>query len=101
MYTWALGDATSHRLSDLVVATLPGMRIEERRADRLVLDSALTRIRDRPGYPGLRARLASEGVTYVWGIHLRAFRDDVAGLVQIDAREDVQACMPRLARWGL
>ncbi len=30
MYTWALGDAASHGLSDLAVAALPGMRIEER-----------------------------------------------------------------------
>jgi SAM-dependent methyltransferase len=101
MYTWALGDAASHRLSDLAIATLPGMRIEERRVDRLILDSALFEARNRPGYPEFRARLASQGVTYVWGIHLRAFRDEAAGLVQIDSREDVQACKPVLSRWGL
>ncbi len=49
--------------------------------------------------PAWRDRLASQGVTHVWGVHVRALREGSAGIVRIDATDDVRACDATLSRW--
>ena len=99
MYTWTPGDEKSERVTDLVLAAFPGFRVEVRRVDRRPLEDCLTKFRHHPDYAGWRGRLASQGVTYVWGVHIRALEDAPAGLVRTDATDDVRACDATLSRW--
>jgi SAM-dependent methyltransferase len=99
MYTWTLSDERSEWVTDLVLAALPDFRVEVRRADWVPLEVCFTKFRDRPGYAAWRDRLISQGVTHVWGLHVRALRDGPAGLVRIDAMDEVRACDTALSRW--
>jgi SAM-dependent methyltransferase len=99
MFTWTPGDEGSERVSDLVLAAFPGFRVELRRVDGLPLEARLDTFRDRPGYAEWRDRLAAEGLTHVWGVHVRAHRDGPPGLVRIDATDEVGKCYVTLAQW--
>jgi len=99
MYTWTLTDPRSEWVTDLVLTALPGFRVEVRRATWVSREACFAKFQDRPGYAEWRDRLISQGVTLVWGVHIRAFRDGPAGLVRIDASDDVRACDATLARW--
>jgi SAM-dependent methyltransferase len=99
MYTWTLGDERSEWVTDLVLAALPDFRVEVRRADWIPLEVCFTKFRDFPGHAVWRDRLISQGVTHVWGLHVRALRDGPAGLVRIDAMEEARACDTTLSRW--
>jgi protein-L-isoaspartate O-methyltransferase len=101
MYTWTPSGEGSELVTDLVLAAFPGFRVEVRRVDGLPLEVRLAQFRDRPGYGAWRDRLVSQGVTRVWGVHLRALRGEPAGLVRIDAMDEVRACDATLSRWGL
>jgi SAM-dependent methyltransferase len=100
MYTWTPGDEHCERVSDLVAAALPRHRIELRCASRLPLEERIDTFSNHADYADWRARLRTQGITHVWGVHLRASQEGPAGVVRIDAAEDVQACRPILARWG-
>jgi len=99
MFTWTPSDATSERVTDLVVAALPGFRVELRRVDVLPLEVRLATFRNRPNYNAWRERLVAQGVTHVAGVHIRALREGPAGLARIDATEDVRAIDATIARW--
>jgi SAM-dependent methyltransferase len=99
MFTWSPGDEGSELVSDLVLAAFPGFRIELRRVDGLPLEERLNTFRDRPGYTEWRDRLASQGLTHVWGVHVRAHRDGPAGLMRIDATDEVRECKVTLSEW--
>ena len=99
MFTWTPGDEGSERLTDLVLAAFPGFRVEVRRVDGLPLEDRLDTFHDRLGYAEWRDRLASQGLTHVWGVHVRAHRDGPAGLVRIDAADEVRECKATLAEW--
>lgn len=99
MFTWSPGDERSERVTDLVLAAFPGFRVELRRVDGLPLEERLKTFRDCPGYAEWRDRLASQGLTHVWGVHLRAHRDGPAGLVRIDATDEVRECKVTLSEW--
>jgi SAM-dependent methyltransferase len=99
MFTWTPGDEGSERVTDLVLAAFPGFRVEVRRVDGLPLEERLKKFRDRPGYAEWRDRLASQGLTHVWGVHVRALRDGSAGLVRIDATEEVRECTATFSEW--
>ena len=101
LITWSPGNQDSERVTDLVRAALPGFRIEVRRLDQRPLEGRLTPFRDRPGYGPWRDRLASEGLTHVWGVHIRAFNDGPAELVRVNATADVRACEEVLSQWGI
>jgi SAM-dependent methyltransferase len=99
MYTGTPGDADSERASELVVAAFPGYCVEVRRVDRFPLEEVFARYVDRPGYAGWRTRLTAQGLTYVWGIHVRVHRDGPPGLMLIDAAAELRACDAAVARW--
>ena len=99
MYTWTLGDERSERVTDFVLAAFPDFRVEVRRSDQISLEVCFTRFRDHPGYAVWRDRLISQGVPHVWGLHVRALHDGPAGLVRIDAMDEVRACDATLSRW--
>jgi SAM-dependent methyltransferase len=99
MYTWTPGDEASERVTDLVLATLPGHRIEVRRVDGLPLMARIERFRDRPGYTAWLDRLVRQGITYVWGVDIRALPEGPPGVVRIDAMDDVRACEIILSQW--
>ncbi|MGP0092667.1 MAG: methyltransferase [Xanthobacteraceae bacterium] len=99
MYTWTPSDPRSEWVTDLVLAAFPGFRVEVRRVTEVSFDVCFAKFRDRPGYAEWRDWFISQGVTQMWGVHVRAFRDGPAGLVRIDASDDVQACGVTLARW--
>jgi SAM-dependent methyltransferase len=99
MFTWTPGDETSERVTDLVLAAFPGFRVEVRRVDGLPLEVRLGTFRDRPGYAEWRDRLTAQGLTHVWGVHIRAHRNGPAGLARIDATEEVRLCNETLANW--
>ncbi len=99
MYTWTPSDERSEWVTDLVLAELSGFRVEVRRVDWVPLEACLARFRDRPGYTAWRDRLISQGATHVWGVHVRALRDGPAGLVRIDAMDDIRGCDATLSRW--
>jgi tRNA1(Val) A37 N6-methylase TrmN6 len=99
MITWSPGDERSERVTDLVLAAFPGFRVEVRRVDGLPLEVRLDTFQDRPGYAEWRDRLVSQGLTHVWGVHIRAHRDGPAGLARIDATDEVRACNETLAEW--
>jgi SAM-dependent methyltransferase len=99
MYTGTLGDTDSERASELVVAAFPGFCVEVRRVDRFPLEEVIARYVDRPGYAGWRARLTAQGLTYVWGIHVRVHREGPPGLMLIDAAAELRACDAVVARW--
>jgi release factor glutamine methyltransferase len=101
MYTWSPGDEATEWVTDLVVDALPGYRVEVRQVDRLPLETRLSTFRGRPGYAAWRRRLAARGATYVWGVHIRAYRDGPAGLVRVDAGDDIRACDATLSRWDI
>ncbi len=98
MYTCTLSDEKSEWATDLVLAELPGFRVEVRRINWVPLEACLATFRDRPGYTAWRARLVARGA-HVWGVHIRAFRDGPAGLARIDATNDIRACDATLSRW--
>jgi len=99
MYTWTPGNEDSEQVTDLVLAAFPGFRVEVRRVDGYPLERRLAVFRNEPGYRAWRDRLASQGVTHVWGVHVRALREGSAGIVRIDATDDVRACDATLSRW--
>jgi hypothetical protein len=99
MFTWSPGDEESERVTDLVLAAFPGFRVEVRRVDGLPLETRLDTFRDRPGYAEWRDRLASQGLTHVWGVHIRVLRDGPGGLARIDATDEVRVCKETLSEW--
>jgi protein-L-isoaspartate O-methyltransferase len=99
MYTWTLSDERLEWATDLVLAAFPDFRVEVRRAERAPLEVCFAKFRDRPGYAPWRDRLISQGVTSVWGVHVRALRDGTPGLVRIEAMDEVQACNATVAQW--
>jgi SAM-dependent methyltransferase len=99
MFTWSPGDEGSERVTDLVLAAFPGFRVEVRHVEGLPLEKRIGAFRDRPGYAAWRDWLASQGLTHVWGVHVRAHRDGPAGLVRIDATDEVRACRETLSEW--
>ena len=100
MYTCALGDESGERVSDLIAAAFPGFRIEVRLVDRFPLEEVFARFVDRPGYAGWRGRLTTQGLTYVWGVHVRAHQDGPPGQVFVDAAAEVRACDAIIACWN-
>jgi len=98
MYTWTMSDLKLERATDLVLAALPGFRVEVRRIDWVPFEVCFANFLD-PGYAAWRDGFLSQGVTHVWGLHVRALRDGPAGLVRIDASEEVSACDATLSRW--
>jgi len=99
MYTCTLSDERSEWVTDLVLAAFPDFRVEVRRVACVPLEVSFTEFHDRPGYAG-RDRPVSQGVTtHAWGLHFRALRDGPAGLVRIDAMDEVRACDATLSRW--
>lgn len=100
MYTCVLGDSDSELVSDLVVAAFPGYRVEVRRVDRFPLEEIYQRFDDRPEYGPWRQRLTARGLTYVWGVHVLAFPGEPAGLVLVDAVEDVRVSDAVVSRWN-
>ena len=99
MYTWTLSDERSEWATDLVLAALPDFRVEVRRAEWAPLEVCFTKFRDRPGYAVWRDQLISQGVTSVCGLHVRALRDGPAGLVRIDAMDEILACNETVSQW--
>jgi SAM-dependent methyltransferase len=100
MYTWSPGDEGAERVTDLVLAAFPGYRVEVRRVDGLPLMARIERFRDRPGYAAWLDRLVRQGLTHVWGVHIRARPEGPPGLVRIDAMDEVRACEAMLSRWA-
>jgi SAM-dependent methyltransferase len=99
MFTWTPSDGISEWVTDLVLAALPGFRVELRRVDTLPLEVRLAAFRDRSGYAEWWKRLVARGVTQVCGVHIRAHCEEIAGLVRIDATEEVRALDATLSRW--
>jgi SAM-dependent methyltransferase len=99
MFTWSPGDEGSERVTDLVLTVFPGFRVEVRRVDGLPLEARLNTFHNRPGYAEWRDRLASQGLTHVWGVHIRALRDGPAGLARIDATDEVRVSRETLSEW--
>jgi SAM-dependent methyltransferase len=99
MYTCTLGDEDSERVSELVVAAFPGFRVEVNRVDRFPLTEVFERFTDRPGYAAWRGRLTAQGLTYVWGVYVRAHRDGPPGLALVDAAAELRACDALVTRW--
>ena len=100
MYTGTLGDTDSERVSELAVAAFAGFCVEVRRVDRFPLEEVFARFVDRPGYAAWRGRLTAQGLTYVWGVHVRAHREGPPGLVLVDAAAELRACDAMVARWN-
>jgi tRNA1(Val) A37 N6-methylase TrmN6 len=99
MFTWTPADGSSEWVTALVLAALPGFRVVLRHVDSLPLEVRLATFRNRPNYAQWWERLVSRGATHVCGIHVRASQDGPAGLVRLDATDDVRACDATLARW--
>jgi SAM-dependent methyltransferase len=99
MFTWSPGDEESERVTDLVLAAFPGFRVEVRRVDGLPLKVRLDPFRRCAGYAEWRDRLVSQGLTHVWGVHIRALRDGPGGLARIDATDEVRVCKATLSEW--
>ena len=87
MFTWAPGDEQNERVSALVAAALPGYRVEVIQADRLPLEDRIATFRDKPGYRDWKNRLLAQGITHVWGVHVRAVELNVSEIVRIEAKE--------------
>ena len=83
-----------------MVAAFPGYRVEVRRVDRFPLEEIYQRFDDRPEYGPWRQRLTARGLTYVWGVHVLALPGEPAGLVLVDAAEDVRASDAVVSRWN-
>ena len=98
MYTWTLSNERSEWATDLVLASFPDFRVEVRRVEWVPLEVCFANFLDS-GYAQWRDRLVSQGVTHVWGLHVRALRDAPAGLVRIDPTDEVSACDATLWRW--
>jgi SAM-dependent methyltransferase len=99
MYTWTLSDEKLEWATALVLAAFPDYRVEVRRAEWAPLEVCFTKFRDRPSFAAWRDRLISQGATSVWGVDIRALPDGPAGLVRIDAVDEVRACNVTVAQW--
>jgi methylase of polypeptide subunit release factors len=99
MYTGALGDDHTERASDLAVAAFPGFCVEVRLVDRFPLEEVFDRYVDRPGHAGWRRRLTDQGLTYVWGVHVRAHQNAAPGLVFVDSAAEISGCDTLVTRW--
>jgi hypothetical protein len=99
MYTWTLSDEKLEWATALVLAAFPDHRVEVRRAEWAPLEVCFTKFRDRPSFAAWRDRLISQGATSVWGVDIRALPDGPAGLVRIDAVDEVRACNVTVAQW--
>jgi SAM-dependent methyltransferase len=98
MFTWAPGDEQNERVSGLVAAALPGYRVEVIQADSLPLEERIATFKDRPAYQEWKNRLMAQGITHVWGVHVRAVESSVSEIVRIEAKKLVAECFA-IASW--
>ncbi len=100
MFTWTPGDDANETVSCLVAAALPGYRVEVIKADRRPLEDRIATFQDRPGYQEWKDRLTAQGITHVWGVHVRAFESNASGVVRVEARELVAECFAIASEWS-
>jgi SAM-dependent methyltransferase len=100
MFTWTPGDAENESVSGLVAAALPGYRVEVIKADCRPLEDRIATFRDKPGYQEWKIRLEAQGITHVWGVHVRAIESHVPEIVHVEAREIVAQCFAIASEWN-
>jgi SAM-dependent methyltransferase len=100
MFTWAPGDEQNERVSGLVAAALPGYRVEVIQADCLPLEDRIATFRNKPVYQEWKNRLMAQGITHIWGVHVRALESNVSEIVRIEARELVAECFAIASEWS-
>jgi SAM-dependent methyltransferase len=99
MFTWTPGSKDTERVTEIVAAALPKFRIEIRRVDGLPLEDRLANFRKAPGYAEWQDRLAAQGYTHVWGVHIRAVSAGTPGIFHIDAANEVNECNDVASEW--
>ena len=100
MFTWAPGDRHNERVSTLVAAALPGYRVEVIQADCLPLEQRIATFRNKPGYQQWKNRLEAQGITHVWGVHVRAIESETPEIVRIEAGKLVAECFAIASEWS-
>jgi SAM-dependent methyltransferase len=100
MFTWAPGDEQNERVSGLVAAALPGYRVEVIQADCLPSEDRIATFRNKPVYQEWKNRLMAQGITHIWGVHVRALESNLSETVRIEAREIVAECFAIASEWS-
>ena len=101
MFTWTPGDEKNERVGELVAAALPGYRIEIIQADCRPLEDRIAKFRKKPAYEAWKKRLVAQGITHVWGVHVRAVESNVSEIVRIDAAALVAECHAAALEWRI